>query len=231
MTLAATLGSAAAARSQAWWLLSRFLLKAPDEAFIRDLGAFLAAAAERAPESLAPHLGELLSCVRMLDGKAIPVEVAVDYTRLISGVYRKEGMPPVESAVRQGRTLGDAGAATSIAYAQAGFPDPCPEAGPPDHAATGLRFLALCCHAESQAWQAGDLAAGSAWLQRERNFLQDHVITWLPDYCDSAAARAATPLYSSGLRLVAATCRADLDDVMAMLAEVDLETALPQTNP
>ena len=227
MSLAATLAGAATARSQAYWLLSRLLLKPPDEPLIRELGDFFSSVAGGLGPELTPSVDDFAACARGLAGQAVDTGIAVDFTRLVSGLNPREGPPPVESAIREGRALGEAATAVAVAYAEAGFPEPLQEAGPPDHAATGLRFMALCSHAESQAWSAGDIGAGGDWLTRERAFLADHLVAWLPAFCDAAANRAAEPLYSTGFRLIAAMLPADLDDVREMIAQVDRETALP----
>ena len=227
MSLAATLAGAAAARSQAYWLLSRLLLEPPDEPFIRELGEFFSAAAGGPAPELAAAARDLAASARGLAERPLDAEIAVDFTRLVAGLFPHEGLPPVESAVREGRVLGESAAAVAVSYAEAGFPEPLAEAGPPDHAATGLRFMALCCHAEAQAWNARDVRSGSQWLVRERAFLADHLAAWLPGFCEAAARRAVTPLYSAGFRLLSAMIAADLDDVREMIAQADREAALP----
>jgi TorA maturation chaperone TorD len=229
MSLAATLQGAAASRSQSWWLLSRLVLAAPDEALLLALARFFSDAAGGLGPELSPAVTAFADQARRLATTGADVEIAVEHARLFSGLSAKEGLPPVESAMREGRMLGGAAAAVAFAYAQAGFPDPLPEAGPPDHAAAELRFLALCCHAESQAWGEGDMRAASGWLVREREFLERHLADWFPAFCETAAPRAKLPLYSTGLALLATACRLDLEDVREMLAQVDRETALPQS--
>jgi len=131
--------------------------------------------------------------------------------------HRVDGAPPIESVAREGRLLGDATAAVSAAYAEAGFPEPLPEAGPPDHLATELRFLALCCHEEAAAWGRTDEREALEWLERERAFLDTHLLAWAPAYCAAAAKRAAESYYAALARLVGQACALDREDVTAIL--------------
>ena len=121
---------------------------------------------------------------------------------------------------REGRLLGDTTAAVSVAYAEAGFPEPLPEAGPADHLATELRFLALCCHEEALAWERVDSAAAIAWLERERAFLDDHVLAWAPAYCMSLASRSKESCYEALARFIAEACALDREELAVILQRV-----------
>lgn len=228
MNSAATLADAASARSQAYWLFSRLLLAPPDAALVGEFSAVFSAAAREVGTALAPHAEAFAAAARDLAGKPLPLALGVEFTQLFGAIRKENGPPPVEAIVREGRTLGAAVSAVAIAYSEAGFPDPLPEAGPPDHAAAELRFLALCCHAEFLAWRDGDLEAGGQWLQREQQFLANHAGAWLPGYCDDAQARACLPLYRAGLHLLAAVLRVELEDVAQMLERVEAMTAPAQ---
>lgn len=228
MSLAATLAGAAAARSQAYWLLSRFLESPPDAALVRGISDFFSAAAGGMGPELAVEVDEFAASARGLATARIGDELAVEHTRLFAGLSPAHGPPPIESAVREGRALGAAASAVAIAYAESGFPDPIPGIASADHAAAQLRFLALCCHEESRAWEAGDIGAGAAWLARERDFLAAHPASWLPGYCEEAATRATRSFHASGLRVIAAMLPLDLADVGEMLVNVEREmTARP----
>jgi TorA maturation chaperone TorD len=223
VSLAATLAGAAAARSQAYWLLSRFIEIPPDAELVQGISDFFSAAAGGMGPELAGEVEDFAANARGLANAAMVDGIAVEHTRLFAGLSAKEGMPPIESAIREGRMLGGAASAVAIAYAEAGFPEPLSGAIAPDHAAAQLRFLSLCCHSESRAWTAGDVADGAAWLARERDFLEAHPVAWLPGYCDAAAGRASHPFFSSGLRVIATMLPVDLGDVREMLARAERE--------
>jgi TorA maturation chaperone TorD len=114
---------------------------------------------------------------------------------------------------REDKLPGEATIAVSAAYAEAGFEPPVPEAGPADHLGAELRFLALLCHRELEAWRVGDLASAAAWVERERAFLDDHVLQWVPQHCERLLALAEAPYHRAMFTLIARACLIDRDDV------------------
>ena len=216
MTRGAALEDGAARRAGSYFLFSRLLHEPPSAASLRELADTLASI--QAEDTLDGDLAELH---RVADASAENTQrvtdLAVEFTRILGGFSERSGAPPIESVAREGRLLGDTTAAVSIAYAEAGFPEPLPEAGPPDHLATELRFLALCCHEEAQAWRRADAPAAIAWLERERSFLDEHVLSWAPAYCASLATRSTASYYTALARLIAEGCTVDREDLAVLL--------------
>ena len=89
-------------RSSSWWLLSRLVIDQPQEPWLSELEAVLAAVDPDAATPLGPEsaclLGALRSARNQPDGLTA---LAVDRTRLLAGVMQKEALPaPYESAVQ-----------------------------------------------------------------------------------------------------------------------------------
>lgn len=138
----------------------------------------------------------------------------VERTRLLAGLSRSYGAaPPYESVFREDKLPGEATIAVAEAYAQAGFDPPAPEAGPADHLGSELRFLGLLCHRESEAWRAGERDAALAGVERERAFLDDHVLKWVPEHCERLLALAESPYHRAMFTLIGRACLIDRDDV------------------
>ena len=217
---AASLQGGAARRAQNYFLLSRLIHEPPASGLLSEIATLPALAGEDA--ALALELAELRQAAA---GSANDPErmtaLAVDFTRFLGGLSERGGAPPIESVARESRLLGDAGAAVAVAYAGAGFPEPLPEAGPPDHLATELRFLALCCYEEAEAWNRGDRDAALVWLDRESAFLNDHLGAWAPDYCQQLAQRAAGSYYAIVARLIARACALDRESLTATLRDTN----------
>lgn len=219
MNVAEAFGAAAQARSQSWWLMARFMQGAPDAGWIESAASFYSNAAGAVGPELASRVAAFAADLRALRGEADLEALAVEHTRLFSGLTERHGPPAVESAVREGRMLGRSSAAAAIAYAEAGLPELAANATAPDDAATELRFVALCAHEEGRAWGEARREDARRWLERQRDFLQQHVEPWIPAYCEARAQAASLPLYRDGLALLAALCRADLEDVVSLLEE------------
>ena len=219
MNDAVSLQGGAARRAQNYFLFSRLVHEPPSAGMLEEIAALPAIAGEDL--ALASDLTELRRAAASAQDPERVTALAVDFTRFLGGLSERGGAPPIESVAREGRLLGDAAAAVAVAYASAGFPEPLPEAGPLDHLATELRFLALCCYEEAEAWKREDRTAALAWLDRESAFLNDHLGAWAPDYCQQLAQRAAGSYYAIVARLIARACALDLENLKATLRDTN----------
>ena len=185
---------AAAARSTLYWLLADLFLTCPDEAFVarlrRDLVDGLGT------DSANPIIRELTAL-----RDALPVDspgtiaLAVEYTRLFGSVSKSYGPPPpYESMHRGSSSPTDVVVAVTAFYSDAGLA-PIDQAAPPDHLGVELRFLALLCHGESEAWRKGMSVDAIQSLKRQRDFLDRHLLQWAPDYLDVVQANTQHPFY------------------------------------
>ncbi len=216
------LAQAAARRSRMYWLLARLVLERPGAALLAELDFALPVAADTSDEDepLADEVGRLGAAVRAALGKPKELEaLEVDYTRLFGGVAKGHNLPaPFESVALESRLMGDTTVAVEAAYREAGFDAPVPEAGPPDHLGAELRFLALACHQEMEAWHASDRATAATWVERERSFLDEHLLAWVPRHCERLAQEAETMFYRAAAALIGRACLVDREDV-ALLVE------------
>jgi len=214
------LADVCARRSNTYWLLSRFVLEPPTAAFLSALATALDAAPVGPDAPLGDETAALCRAVReALGDESARDALLVEHTRLFGGLSKTYGAPPpYESVAREGKLLGECTIAVSAAYSAAGFDAPVPEAGPADHLGAELRFLALLCHRESEARQAGCEGEASAWLERERSFLDDHVLKWVPQHCERMLTLAQTPFHLAMIRLISGACMLDRQDVTELSA-------------
>lgn len=128
-------------------------------------------------------------------------DLAVEYTRLFLGpgehisphasVHMAEecgfgGLLWGEETVRVKRFIEAAG----LAYAE-------DYSGIPDHVSVELEFLEKLAGRESAAWNEGDHDGAQWCVEVERRFLEDHVLKWVPTFCDKVMERAVTPFYAA----------------------------------
>lgn len=167
--------------------------------------------------SACKHLVNLQRVASLDGGARLELDLAVDYTRLLVGPG-PDYLPPYESVHRKvGASLataslttrslgtkggpaplwGDAAVAVGQCYAEAGFVLADSVESVPDHIGTELDFLRVLCLAEAQAWEVGDVAAAGIARSRQRDFLEDHLLAWVPDYCAVVEGRANHPFYST----------------------------------
>ncbi len=211
----AALADIAQRRSRTYWLLSRLVLEAPGAAFLTELGTALDSSVLDPEAPLGAETVALRDAIRAARAdSAARAALAVERTRLLSGLAKSYGAPPpYESVFREDKLPGESTIAVTQAYAEAGFEPPVPEAGPADHLGAELRFLALLCHREGEAWRSGEHSDASAWVERERAFLDDHVLQWVPEHCQRLVALAESSYHRAMLSLIARACVIDRDDV------------------
>jgi putative dimethyl sulfoxide reductase chaperone len=215
----AALAEIAKRRSSTYWLLSRLVLEAPSSGFLADIGGALDAARPDVGLPLGLETLAFADAIRRAGAECGGSEaLSVERTRLLGGLARGYGAPPpYESVFREDKLPGESTIAVSAAYAEAGFDPPVPEAGPADHLGAELRFLSLACYREMEAWQAGDRAAAAGWVERERAFLDEHVLQWVPEHCERLAQIAETPFYRAAVSLIGRACLVDREDVTLLL--------------
>lgn len=123
--------------------------------------------------------------------------LASEHARLFLGLRQGYGPPPpYESLWREARVLGDSTLAVATAYSEAGFED-AGQCGPCDHIASELRFLASLCHAEAEAAAKGETGEAAWARERQINFIDDHLLRWVPQYCQELARQSREPLYAA----------------------------------
>lgn len=111
-----------------------------------------------------------------------------------------------------GRRRGLITAAVERAYAEAGLAlSPSASGELPDHVALELEFLSHLCAGEETAWRRRRADEAAAFLDRERRFLDEHLLRFLPSlvrrvresgsgfYTDAAAAGHAFVLHDRDL--------------------------------
>lgn len=214
-----SLRESAVRRSCTYWLFARCFGESPSRTSLEDLATEFG---EVDPsETLAEEasaFGNALRAARDADTNTDPDVLAIEFTRLFGGISEAYGAPPpFESVAREGLWGGDTLLAVAAAYAAADIAPLPSEGGPLDHVATELRFLAIACYRESEAWRAGDTPAAMAWVKLERDFLDQHLLCWMPDYCKQIADMARTPFYRTLLALAPRACVLDREDVDVIL--------------
>lgn len=220
MTSAATLAEIAGRRGRTYWLLARGFADAPSRALFGELITALG------PVNPAESLGEETAALADAVQAALSTDdqsdvLAIEFTRLFGGISESYGgLPPFESVVREGAWGGDTVLAVVAAYGDADVAPPLPDASPVDHLAAELRFLAIACHREGEAWRADNTQVAVDWLRRERDFLDQHVLRWVPEYCQKAAGMAETPFYRALLVLTPRACMLDREDIDTILESV-----------
>ena len=219
---AATLAGVAARRSAMYWLLADLFLTCPNEILVVRLRRdFIGVQKTAAGDSLATSLSALRDALPEVKDAAGITKLAVEYTRLFGAINASYGLPPPYESVH--RSAGEAAAlavAVSEYYSAAGLA-PTDQASPPDHIGVELKFVALSCHSEREAWQQDRAAEAIQALGRQRTFLDDHLLRWAPGYWELVQAKAQHEFFRQLATLARRSVTADRALIEEILVELD----------
>lgn len=83
----------------------------------------------------------------------------------------------------------------------------------PDHIGLELAFLAFLCEREREAAASGDRVTADNYRAYQRGFLKEHVLQWVPSYCDTVRERSATSYFRALAAITPELCRLDLAEL------------------
>ncbi|OGK97342.1 MAG: hypothetical protein A3E31_17215 [Candidatus Rokubacteria bacterium RIFCSPHIGHO2_12_FULL_73_22] len=218
-------------RSRVYWLLARLFGTRPEPELLERLAATPPSRAADA-DGVVSALVHLHDTLAREAPQALAERLAPEHTRLFGGLRRGYGPPPpFESVYRRSPNPAEVALEVMAAYEAAGFGAMDEALGPPDTVSAELEFMALACFRESEAWAQGDAQEALAWQERQRTFLDEHLLAWLPALCDALRAATREPYFRHVADLAEATCRADRDDLSPPASSPSSPTAttMPST--
>jgi len=118
----------------------------------------------------------------------------LDHAQLFVGPFELAA-PPYESVYvdAEDRVMTDATEAVQAEYRQSGVDVAIDE--PADHVAAELEFVSLLVATEVEALEAGDDEAVRHYLDRQYEFLSDHLGRWVSEIADNMRNAAETEFY------------------------------------
>lgn len=178
----AELAAAAESRSRFYWWLAGWLLNVSAQADLQSLREMNGVTDQVAPE-LADALNGFIAAAQAVPDLERETRLGAEYTRLFGGLSQGVAPPPpFESVWREDRLVGEVTLEVLDAYQQAGFADIDATPGPQDHVAVELKFMSLLALREQEAWLAGNADSAESRLVQQRDFLDQHALTWIPQW-------------------------------------------------
>ncbi len=151
---------------------------------------------------MAEAWSNLVAIAQGLDAAAWQ-SLAVEHTRLFAGLTDGSASPPpFETVWRSGIEPGVVLAHVAQTYAGAGFADIDPDAGPQDHLGVELKFMAILALREAEAWQRNDLGGAQLRMRQQRQFLDRHLLDWVPRWVDALVQHTEEKIYLALARLI-----------------------------
>lgn len=129
------------------------------------------------------------------------------YLPPFEAVHRDERV--VEGEKVGGMLMGPSTVAVKQLYAAAGADLDGAVEELPDHIGLELAFMAHLCDQERAAHEADDTEGAKLARAYQTVFVTDHLIPWVPTYCEAVDRRAESDWYRAVARVTAGLCRAD----------------------
>jgi DMSO reductase family type II enzyme chaperone len=97
----------------------------------------------------------------------------------------------------------------------------------PDHLCAQLNLLCLLAFKEAHAYHEDEPTQLREYLSAQKNFLQCHVLMWVPSFSRALDASAQIPFYPRLIRVASGYMRADLAWLDLRLAKLGSQEPLP----
>ncbi len=126
-------------------------------------------------------------------------DLAVEFTRLFLGPGRHisphESVHHEKDGAKWGQLWGDSTVEVRKFIESAGLDYKSEYRGIPDHISVEFEFMQQVTLRECQAWEETDEDGALYCLKIEKKFIEEHLIRWIPAFCDKVIMEAELPFY------------------------------------
>jgi TorA maturation chaperone TorD len=149
----------------------------------------------------------------------ILTHLSKDWTRLFRGVVRDGILPPYESLYRPERLQKKPAQEINRLFSEMGIQVPEEWHQPSDYIGVELDFMRLLCEREDQEWEKRQEDASRQILKVEKSFLEEHLVLWVPLFCEKMFEQADEDYYRGISRLTAGLVGYDGTYVRTILSD------------
>ena len=120
----------------------------------------------------------------------------VDFAKLFVGPYQLSAAP-YGSVYLEGerKMMGNSTLDARERYRDAGLDTAKTFKDAPDHISAELEFMHYLIYKEIEAFANSDIEMAIAFIQRQKSFLEDHLMAWVPEFAKSIIEHARTSYY------------------------------------
>jgi TorA maturation chaperone TorD len=122
----------------------------------------------------------------------------VDFAKLFVGPYTLSAAP-YGSVYLEGerKMMGDSTLDVKDRYRQAGLDTAKTFKDAPDHISAELEFMYYLIFKEIEALTNSDIETAISFIQRQKSFLEDHLMAWVPEFAGNIIEHAETLFYQN----------------------------------
>jgi putative dimethyl sulfoxide reductase chaperone len=137
--------------------------------------------------------------------KELLENLAVDYAYLFIGpgkhISPHESVHHQKEGVQSGQLWGELTTEVKRIIESSGLEYKSEFTGMPDHISVELEYMQHVVEREAQAWEADDDQTALLCLKNEKQFVDEHLLGWVPDFCEKVIEAAESPFYREMARL------------------------------
>ena len=131
--------------------------------------------------------------------KKLLEDLAVEYAHLFLGpgkhISPHESVHHKKEGVQSGQLWGELTAEVKKIIESSGLEYKTEYTGLPDHISVELEFMQQVILREEQARQADDKDMALLCLENEKKFIKEHLVRWVPIFCEKVIQEAELPFY------------------------------------
>ncbi len=137
------------------------------------------------------------------DGREVTESLAVEFTRLFRGIKPGYGPPPpYESVYKKEHVMSEATSEVLEKYRKSGLAVAKELEGElPDHISFELYFLSYLCDKEAESLRTNNENRAFEYRAQKNEFLQEHVIKWVPSFCERILKESENDFYKGAAKL------------------------------
>ena len=132
------------------------------------------------------------------DANTLIEQLKIDHSKLFVGPYNLLA-PPYGSVYLEGerKVMGDSTHDVISRYREAGLQTAESFKDAPDHISAELEFLYYLIFKELEAFSSSELQSAIGYVQKQKAFLEDHLMVWVPVFAVSIKKHAEHPFYTN----------------------------------
>jgi anaerobic sulfite reductase subunit A len=152
-------------------------------------------------------------------------DLAVEYARIFlgAGLGGGDGAYPYESVYTNPHRLVMQEARDQVLqiYREEGLDKAEEFVEPEDHITLELEFMAHLCQKTSEALKVGDKSATLSYLNKQKDFLEKHLIPWAPTFCADVERIAQTDFYKAVAKVSTGYLKMEQDLIGKLIDGID----------
>jgi TorA maturation chaperone TorD len=148
----------------------------------------------------------------------------VDFARLFVGPYKLLAAPYGSVYLDSGRTMmGDSTLDVKNRYREAGLNTATNFKEAPDHITAELEFMYYLIFKEIEAFSNSDIETAIGCIQKQRSFLEDHLMRWVPQFAGNIREHAETAFYQNLAKATETVLKESCTFVCSVLDSVSMQ--------